>query len=164
MYALPVIGNIWGFNGYAVQEPQKVSFVKSDNQRLQTIQRNAESLLMDPVLGLDIRPTADILIEVGWISVHQLTAYSILNLFMKMIATGVPHNIVKNLERTRDTRTAQGNFKTERYNLNLTKETFVNKAIRLYNELPSNSKKLYWGPALKNELKKWVKTNVTTKV
>ena len=162
-YALPLIGSVWGFEGYQPQEPMKLCFTKNDLQSIQSIQRQAALLMLPPPNGIDHRSTESVLKTVGWISVHQMIALSTLTLFMRIINYGIPEGILQELSVLRDTRSAKGLYRTQRHNLNISLENFMNQAVRLYNTLPANIKSMDYGDTLRCELRRWVAAKVKIK-
>ena len=162
-YALPLIGSTWGFAGYRSSEPMKTCFTKHDINTLQSLQRQAALLLLPPSTGLDLRSTESVIQDVKWLSVHQMIANSILNLFLRMTKSGVPIRFLEDLTLSRDTRSAKGQYKNQRYNLNISLENFQNQAVRLYNSLPISIKTLDRGNRQKKELRSWVSASVKFK-
>ena len=162
-YALPLIGSTWGFSGYRSSEPVKICFTKCDINKLQSLQRQAALLLLPPTSGLDLRSTESVLCDVKWLSVHQMVAYSILSLFLRMTTSGVPRGFLDGFTVSRDSRSTKGTFKTQRHNLNISLENFMNQAIRLYNSLPPNIRSMERGKKQKNDLKSWTSINVRFK-
>ena len=113
--------------------------------------------------GIDNRLSEIIMREVNWLSVHKMIDYSTLCLFLRIVQHGVPVGIYENLIKTRDTRTTKGLYKIPRFSLNISLETFMNQAIRLHNKLPESIRQLDQGIIQKNELWKWVISNIAVK-
>ena len=162
-YALPLVGSMWGISGYSVSEPMKICFTKADLYKIQSIQRQAAILMLPPSNGLDLRSTESVLDEVKWISIHQMIAVSTLSLFLRIIQYGIPDGICDYLIKTRDSRVASGQYKIQRYNLNMSLENFVNQAIRLHNMLPAEIRSTKQGNKQKKDIINWVKTNIAVK-
>ena len=71
LYGLPLFSSLWAIAGYADQEPRKHAFRLHDLLKLQTLQNRAARLLQPLVLDSTPTPTATLLANVGWLSVHQ---------------------------------------------------------------------------------------------
>ena len=161
LYALPLVGSLWGLSGYKEREAQKVAYTKSDNQRLQSLQRQA-ALLLQPADAFHIS-TKNLLDDTGWLSVHQLVAYTTLCLIIKIVQAKKPNNLSHQLSMAKPSRTSENSLQIPRCGLNISLEGFNNQANRMYNQLPDSIKLQDNRAKLKKELKIWIMANVSLK-
>ena len=163
-YALPLYGSIWGLSGYNVQEPQKSSFTKYDISRLQSIQRKAALMTLPSNTDLQCLPTADILHQVKWQSVHQMIANSTLTLMIRIMRYDRPESFAVSFTDTGSSRTRSNKIIPPRSKLNISLEGFTNQSIRLFNMLPSNISDDLTQSNLKSLITRWITENMAIKV
>ena len=164
LYALPLTGSLWGIGGYSTQEPQKTCFRKQDIIRLQTIQRAALLLTLPPSQNLHYTPTLDLLAQTGDMSIHQSIAYTTLALSMRIHQSGRPPDLASLFSPTSNSRTRSTLISIPRFKLNISLESYLNQAPRLLNLLPDNITPDLPAGQLKSLLKRWVKSNIRSKV
>ena len=168
LYALPLVSSVWNLSLYTGQEPNKLAFTKGDMARLQSLQNQAAKLLHErETLQLN-HPTATLLADIGWLSVHQLTAYTILLQLAKILQHGTPAYIFNMITFNTSSRTNEGSIVIPRCMLNIQQEDFFNQASRLFNMLPKHLKnqmrdKETLKSVLKNSLREWTRTNISVK-
>lgn len=163
-YALPLIGSLLGLGGYNTLEPQKTSFRKQDILRLQSIQRTAMIMTLPTSPHLQNQPTIDLLNETGCLSVHQLIAYTTMALTFRIMKSGRPPNLTHIFSNTTHSRTRSSLLTPPRFKLNLSLETFMNQATRLYNEMPDHLKTDAPFEQLKGLVQEWIKLHIRPKV
>ena len=153
LYALPLVGSMWALGGYKEREPQKSAFTKSDLQKMQSLQRQA-ALLLQPTDTAHLS-TKNLLDDTGWLSVHQLIAYTTLCLVIRIVQSRHPTSLSNNLVMAKPSRTSHNDLTVPRCGLNLSLEGFNNQACRLYNQLPDAIKLEKNREKLKKTLKEW---------
>ena len=138
-YALPLVGSVWGIEGYVPQEPKKTCFTKHDLLQLQSCQRKAALLINPDTKTMEITPTHSILSDLGWLSINQLIAYTTVVLLLKIMKNQLPSktfglfNIVNNY---RIIRGKSNKLTVDFIRLNISKEGFVHQATMLFNLIP----------------------------
>ena len=162
-YALPLTASIWGLQHYADYERKKISCTKHDMLKMQSLQRQAAALLCQPSPLGPLQPTVEILNEAGWLSFHQLAAYSITMLTIRILRTGKPEYLASRLRRIPDTRTKSDQLYVPRCRLNTTLESFPHQATQLYNRVPKDITTETLRGRLKSRLKTWVLSNISIK-
>ena len=160
-YALPLIGNVWGNAKYAEMEFKKSTFTRQDLDKLQSLQRQAALLLCPPDPQYSTIPTSQVLLDINWLSVHQLIALYILSTALSAIHAGAPLCLAAPLQPKISPR-AKEQFLIPRCKLSLTQEDFIVQAARLLNKLPDEIT-LCSDPHLKNLLRDWVLKNIPVK-
>ena len=162
-YGIALTSSVWGLVKYGEQENQHQSITKLDMYRLQTAHTQAARLLCPSENKNQYTPTKDILNEAGWLSVHQLVAQVILTLVIRILNTRKPKYLADRLELLPDTRTRIRNLRVPRARLNITFETFLSQATRLYNliiiEIQDEENKT----RQKKMLEKWITNNIPVK-
>ena len=127
---------------------------------MQSLQRQAALLQSTPINTDPHCPTQEVLTNTGWLSVHHHSAYMILQLKLRIIATGKPHHLASRLSKAENSRTKRGQLKVPHCRLNVSLEGFIHQATRLFNKLPveiaSNASK----SQRKLKLRQWVLENV----
>ena len=86
--------------------------------------------------------TRELLQITGYLSVHQLASYLTLTSFHNAILNGAPQWIISQVVHLQDTRTRKSQLRVPTARLNLREESYLPRAIRLYNKLPPNLKTL----------------------
>ena len=163
-YALPLYGSVWGLGGYNDQEPQKSSFTKYDISRIQSIQRKAAIMTLPTNPDLQCLPTADILQQVKWQSIHQMIATSTLMLMIRILRYGKPETFAASFTDTGSSRTRSNKITPPRSKLNISLEGFLNQSIRLFNMLPSHISDDVTQTNIKQLITRWVTENMAIKV
>ena len=134
-YGLPLTATVWGLSKYCEQERQHLTTTKKDIYKLQSLQRQAASLVVGGGLS-PLTPTADVLLKANWLSVHQLGASVIISLTLRIIKTQKPKYLADRLIRLPDSRTQRNNLQIPKCRLNLAFEGFICQATCLFNMLP----------------------------
>lgn len=140
-YALPLIGSLWGLDGYCDHKPNKSSFTKNDLHQLHSINRSAAILTTYYLPQRNLTPTVSVLNDLKWLSVHQSIAYFTIMLLERILRTKKPSRILRLMtpkEGKRITRNMSQSTEIIFSRLNITKEGFVNQATRLYASLPTS--------------------------
>ena len=163
-YALPLYGSVWGLGGYMDQEPQKSSFTKYDITRLQSLQRKAALMTLPSNPELQYLPTAELLHDVQWQSIHQIIAISTLTLMLRIRRYGKPATFALTFTETGSSRTRSTQITPPSSNLNTSLEGFQNQSIRLYNMLPGYITDDLTQTNLKLLITRWVTDNIAIKV
>ena len=86
--------------------------------------------------------TRELLQITGYLSVHQLASYLTLTSFHNAILNGAPQWIINQVVHLQDTRTRKSQLRIPTARLNLREESYLPRAIRLYNKLPPHLKTL----------------------
>ena len=163
LYALPLVGRMWGLSGYTEHEPHKYAFTLAHLSKLQSLQRQAALLLLPPDPTVSNIPTYDLLAQHKWLSVHQLIAFSTLSLAVRIIQTGKPGYLAALMSPAPDSRTRQNTLHVPTFRLSASLEGFINQACRLYNMLSEKLKCERDKERLKSNLKSWISSNITSK-
>ena len=165
-YALPLIGSLWGLGGYCDQEPNKSSFTKNDLHQLHSINRSSAIITTYYLPHGNLTPTATILEDLRWLSVHQTIAYCTIMLLARILRTMKPSRIQRLLtpkDEKRITRNKSTMTEISFSRLNITKEGFVNQASRLCEMLPPSISEIATKDSLKSFVSDWVSKNIVFK-
>ena len=146
------------------------SLNKEDNRRIQVLQNAVCRLLLDRrerdrthYFKQNIS-TRELLEVTGDLSIHQLGAHSTLMMLKRILQSGKPEYIASKLvtHNSQDTRSGS-TLLPARASLNLSKSSFIYRAIKLYNQLPEHIRQVDKITSFKKETKEWVKSNIQIK-
>ena len=160
LYALPLVGNVWGLVKYAEQEHYKTAYTKQHLGKLQSLQRQAALLMQPEHQTIPPTPTSLVLEQAGWMSVHQLTAYHILTTALNSVVTGKPGFLAAELRL--QTKASRSKYIVPRCRLSLAQEDYVVQAAHLPNMLP-NSLQMLPKQTRKRKLREWVRSHIPVK-
>ena len=109
-------------------------------------------------------PTADLLSQCGWLSVHQLVVYHSVVLVFKIIRNESPRFLfsmfsAKYSYKTKQARTGQIKH-TRDLDLGITKDSFRWRASGAYNELPQEIRDIETLHMFKKATKDWIKKHI----
>ena len=109
-------------------------------------------------------PTADLLSQCGWLSVHQLVVYHSVVLVFKIIRNESPRFLfsmfsAKYSYKTKQARTGQIKH-TRDLDLGITKDSFRWRASGAYNELPQEIRDIETLHMFKKAAKDWIKKHI----
>ena len=129
-------------------------------QALQTIQNKAARIVTRSTLS-----TAEHLAQCGWLSVRQLAVYQTCVLVFKVLEHKSPKYLYGMFSREyrRDTRQAarlEIKADAETPDLDLMVNSFRWRALREYNQLPAELRKVKTLKAFKPSLWKWIRSNI----
>ena len=169
-YCLPLYCNTWGLDNYVEGMQRFTSFNKEDNRRIQVLQNAVCRLLLDRrerdrthYFKQNIS-TRELLEVTGDLSIHQLGAHSTLMMLKRILQSGKPEYLASKLvtHNSQDTRSGS-TLLPARASLNLSKSSFIYRAIKLYNQLPEHIRQVDKITSFKKETKEWVKSNIQIK-
>ena len=129
---------------------------------LQTLQNKAARV----VTKLDwSTPTAVLLSQVGWLSVHQLVVYHSVVMVFKILQSKQPkplHSMFPTEYKYKNTSQARSKSikQTGHPTLDLARDSFRWRAAQSFNMLPASIKNLQTLEKFKLETKKWIKENI----
>ena len=110
-------------------------------------------------------PTAELLSQCGWLSVHQLVVYHSVTLVYKTIKNESPKYLFSMFSAKYSYNTKQasrGAIKhTRDLDLELTADSFRWRAAKAYSELPLDVRNLELLQEFKQAAKTWIKENIT---
>ena len=139
-FAMQIFCHTWDNNTYRETTYKAYSITKSDLAVLQTLQNKA----LRCISGGKVSDTStrELLQITGYLSVHQLAAHLTLTSFHNAILNGAPQWIISQVVHLQDTRTRKSQLRIPTARLNLREESYLPRAIRLYNKLPPHLKTL----------------------
>ena len=139
-YALQVFCHTWGLPSYRDTSYKAATISKEDINILQTLQNRA----LRCITGTTIRDssTRDLLETTGYLSVHQLGALYTLTSLHNARLNGSPKWVLNKIKPLEDTRTRMGQIREIPARLNVREESYLPRAIKLYNLLPIDTKSL----------------------
>ena len=109
-------------------------------------------------------PTADLLRQCNWLSVHQLSVYHSVTLAFKVMKAKSPKYLFTMFNTSYNYKTRQADSgmirSTRTPELDLAKDSFSWRAADLFNQLPEHIRNLNNLQAFKLAAKKWVRENV----
>ena len=157
MYAMQAYCHTWLKPTYKDLTYRSYTITKSDVSILQTLQNRA----LRCITGGRVRDTStrDLLENTGYLSVHQLGAYLTLTSLHKARLSGAPRWVTSKLVPLSDTRTRKGQFKPIPARLNCREESYLPRAILLYNQMSGEERGLDV-KAFKKAAKKWLWANI----
>ena len=95
-------------------------------------------------------------------SVHQLSTYTTVVELHKTVISRKPDFAARKCSKLHDSRTKQGQLREELSRLDLRVESFLPKAVKIYNHVPNELKHLCLADFQK-EVKKWIQLSVSVK-
>ena len=157
MYAMQIYCHTWGLPSYRDAPYKAASISKSDVNVLQTLQNRA----LRCITGGGIRDTStqELLKSTGYLSVHQLGAYLTITSFQNAIMSRSPKWVTSKVQYLEDTRTRSNQIRETPSRLNLREESYLPRAAKLHNMLPSTLKSLD-KKKFKVAVKDWVRNNI----
>ena len=96
-------------------------------------------------------------------SVNQMAALATLTMLKKMMDSGKPRLVVERLRKTESRHQTLSVNRPTSHQLKMTRESFMERAVRLWNIIPAYLKGTQPRARFKTEAKKWVKLNVPAK-
>ena len=166
LYCLQVFGNVWGF-GYDETERRYSGFTREDSRKLQVIQNKV--CRMKTGLGYEVS-SKSLLQADDDLSIHQLTAYHTLVTVHKIKVSQKPRYIDQRLpfrpSNDDDDEEPHRNSKkiyVGNQELNMSRAGFVYRGGHLWNQLPTTMRTLSTTVQFKQQVRGWVKQNVTIK-
>ena len=155
-YALQVFCHTWGLPSYRDTTYKASTISKDDLQILQTLQNRA----LRCITGTAIRDstTKNLLESTGYLSVHQLGALYTLTLLHNARQNGCPKWVVSKLHLMENTRTRKGQLREIPARLNARFESYLPRAVNMYNLLPDDIKSL----KLLQAVKAWSRAMLST--
>ena len=103
---------------------------------IQSLQHQVANLFCDQGNLRLHHPTHEILAVVGWTSVHQLCAFTVIQLTLRIVKTGKPVFLANRLEKLPESRARHNQLRVPKSRINISFEGFTSQATRLYNQLP----------------------------
>ena len=166
LYCLQVFGNVWGF-GYDETERRYSGFTREDSRKLQVIQNKV--CRMKTGLGYEVS-SKSLLQADDDLSIHQLIAYHTLVTVHKIKGSQKPRYIDERLpfrpSNDDDDEEPHRNSKkiyVGNQELNMSRAGFVYRGGHLWNQLPTTMRTLSTTVQFKQQVRGWVKQNVTIK-
>ena len=140
MYAMQVYCHTWGLPTYRDKTYKAATMSKDDVFFLQTLQNRA----LRCITGGKIQDcsTKDLLMTTGYLSVHQMGALLTLTSFHSAMLNGNPKWVFNKIIPLEDTRTRKGQLREISARLNTREESYLPRAVKLYNQLPMDIKSL----------------------
>ena len=145
------------------------TFTKEDNRRLQVLQNQVERLT---VMGSGYNrerkqfnmSTEELLKTSGRLSIHQLGAYHTVTMAKKIILSQKPIYLAAKLQPLplREA-SLESRINLEQFSLGISREGFVYRGAKLYNQLPLSLKLESNIKYLKKEAKEWIRKTVALK-
>ena len=111
-------------------------------------------------------PTRKLLNQCNWLSIKQLIFYHTVLTAFKVLASQKPLYLCSRLDRGFPYRTRLASNGALRYNesqgndSSLTYKSFINRAIRDYNRIPTELKTMKTLKTFKKKLKLWIRSNI----
>ena len=158
-YRLPTYGSVSGLFRYAEGNERYLAMSKDDSHQIQVIM----NVVLRAITKLPFETSVNVLIEQsGFLSFHQICAYSTLKLIHKIIVNKKPTFILnrfmdydKRVNRPRRENLAQTAFK-----LSVAREGFMSQAAKLYYSLPEDIQLIQSPGFFKTQARSWVKANI----
>ena len=166
-YCLPVYANSWGVGGRG-EEGHMSLCTKEDIKRLQVLQNKALRCLVKRQEGtswdtLRHMGTGVLARKTGILSVNQIAALATLTMLKKMMDSGKPRLVVERLRKTKSRHQTLSLNRPSSHQLKMTRESFMERAIGMWNIIPVYLKSTQPRAKFKVEAKKWVRMNVPAK-
>ena len=160
MYAMQVFCHTWGLPTYRDLTYKAATISKDDVTILQILQNKA----LRCITGGRIRDctTRELLEATGYLSVHQLVALLTLTSFHNARMSGRPRWVLSQITPLVDTRTRRSQIMEISARLNSREESYLPRAIKLYNLLPVEVKSLT-KPRFREAVRTWVWDNISIK-
>ena len=105
-------------------------------------------------------PTSELLDQCGWLSVRQLVFYHTVLQLWKTMRTKRPAHIYSQMELTRTRSASTGNLKIPSRKTTLATKSFIVRAPKYWNEIPSEIRECDTLNQFKSKLKKYIKQHV----
>jgi hypothetical protein len=105
-------------------------------------------------------PTADLLRQCNWLSVHQLSVYHSVTLAFKVKQAKSPKYLFTMFNTSYNYKTRQADSGTRTPELELAKDIFSWRAAHMFKQLPEHIRNLNNLQAFKLAAKKWVRENI----
>ena len=129
---------------------------------LQVVQNKAARLVTKKDLST---PSSEVLLQCGWLNVRQLVAYHSIIQVYKTAQSGFPAYVSNRLDTDFPYNTRFSESESIRIGkdscckLEVTSKSFMYRGVKLYNQVPSEIKKVEKVDTFKVKLKEWLKSN-----
>ena len=160
-YNLGLIGNIWIRNPYKEKEDRKRTFTKKDNHNLQVVMNKALKLAVGK--KKNNYPTAELLEETNKLSIHQEVTYQIGVNAVRINKINRPVSLSNLIKQKEGRNTRKKTFEKKVTRLEITRESFSNKAIEVLNLIPKELLAIEKTERFKREFRKWILKEVPIK-
>ena len=165
IYCLPLWAHVFNLPTMDDNNRRYTAFSKSDNRRLQVLQNRV--LRLKTGLPRDTHLT-DLLQESNCMSVQQLTAYHTLMTVHRVITTGFPKYLANKLKLKKPgvvvfPHRQLNTIEVPNVNLTLSRGGFIYRGAILWNLLPQIMRSEENPKSFKNQLRKWIKSNISPK-
>ena len=158
-YGLQVFSYTWGLPTYRVTAYKATSISKEEINTLQILQKALRSITGGQVRDCS---TKELLEVTGYLSVHQLGALMTMTSFHAAQKTGFPKWVTDKIVPLADTRTRKSQIQETPVRLNCRGESYLPRAIKLYNQLPPDMKMLP-KKEFRSVARSWVWENIPIK-
>ena len=165
-YCLPLFINTWGLDTYRDSNIRSISITKDDIRQLQVLQNNLCRLILGEqgIYYKQNLPTQELLDRCGELSVHQIGAQRTIMMVKKILRSEKPGYLSSKLVlRQTEEPGAVSNLSPVHASLNITREGFLYRGIKLFNLLPEALKAENTLSIFKEGLKSWIKENISIK-
>ena len=130
------------------------------NKALRCLVRRQEGTSWDTLRNMGTKVLARM---TGIPSVNQMAALATLTLLKKMMDSGKPRLVVERLRKAESRHQTLSVIRPTSHQLKMTRESFIERAVKLWNLIPADLKGTQSIAKFKIEAKKWVKLNVPAK-
>ena len=159
-YGIQVYGSVSGLTMYEEGSGRYQALTRDDSLQIQRIM----NVVLRSLTNLDQdTPIRVLLKRSGFLSFHQLCAYSTINMTHRILQKKEPTRLYQELSDLKPAanRSRRHEFSKSRYKLSISRESFIYQAAKLFYSLPESTQNLENQREFKKRLRLWVDTNIS---
>ena len=157
-YGIQLYGGVSGLVEYRQDSGRYKAMTREDSRTIQVI----TNIVLRAITNLDKETPVKVLLEKsGFLSFHQMCAFSTICTAKKILLSGQPKYLYDSLTLALPDTRRLAERSCLSYRLSLARESFLYKAVRLYSKLPVELRSSENVSDFKRKAKIWVRDNVS---